>query len=185
MLYAYGDMLDSRTWQLADGTPIAFKPSAIVLTTNGFVKRTGDAVMGRGIAKQAADRWPKLPLQLGQFIKDRGNIVGVIAIYEDIPIISFPVKAAFEKCNVNKDNVVSHMQERFKVGQMVPGWACKARQSLIIRSAKELSLLATNSGWNHVILPRPGCGAGELSWEEIQVLLEPILDSGFWCFTWK
>lgn len=33
----------------------------IVITTNGFVKKNGCAVMGRGVAKQAVTKYPSLP----------------------------------------------------------------------------------------------------------------------------
>jgi len=33
----------------------------IVITTNGAIKNDGSCVMGRGVAKQAADKYPELP----------------------------------------------------------------------------------------------------------------------------
>jgi hypothetical protein len=47
----------------------------IGVTTNGQVKSNGDAVMGRGIALAAAQRFPQLPSQLGYKIKESGNHV--------------------------------------------------------------------------------------------------------------
>jgi hypothetical protein len=46
---------------------------SIVITTNGFVKKNGCGVMGRGCAKEAADLYPNLPLLLGTHIKKDGN----------------------------------------------------------------------------------------------------------------
>jgi hypothetical protein len=60
-----------------------------VITTNGFVKKNGEAVMGAGVAKQARSRFPDLPTRLGNFIKTSGNHVG---IFEDIGILTMPVK---------------------------------------------------------------------------------------------
>lgn len=60
----------------------------LVITTNGFVKSSGAAVMGRGIALQAKNKYSGIEYLLGQMITDSGNIVQKI-----LPdIISFPVK---------------------------------------------------------------------------------------------
>jgi hypothetical protein len=45
----------------------------IVVTTNGIIKSNGDAVMGAGIALEAARKFPDLPRQLG----DRLRVIGV------------------------------------------------------------------------------------------------------------
>ncbi len=65
------------------------KPNtAIVITTNGFVKNNGACVMGRGCAKEATQRIPRIEFILGSMIKECGNIV-----YRVVPgVYSFPVK---------------------------------------------------------------------------------------------
>lgn len=45
----------------------------IVIPTNGVLKSNGEAVMGAGLAKQAAQRFPTLPQLLGQAIRHTGN----------------------------------------------------------------------------------------------------------------
>lgn len=42
----------------------------IVIPTNGFVKVNGKAVMGRGLAYQAMEKYPELPAELGGRIKN-------------------------------------------------------------------------------------------------------------------
>lgn len=58
-----------------------------VITTNGSIKRNGQAVMGRGIAAQAAIRYPELPLLLSRSIKKQGNHLYMLG-----DLCMFPVK---------------------------------------------------------------------------------------------
>jgi len=61
----------------------------IGVTTNGCIRKDGLAVMGRGIAKDAADRFPKLPQQLAWKLKNYGNHVFFFLPYR---IFTFPTK---------------------------------------------------------------------------------------------
>ena len=45
----------------------------IVITTNGNTKSNGEAIMGRGVALEAAQRLPELPQMLGQRLRAGGN----------------------------------------------------------------------------------------------------------------
>ena len=164
-----------------------FVPDAICITTNGFTKSNGDCVMGRGCAKQAKEKWPKVPFDLGKLIRKNGNVTQSIATItrgdESWALVAFPVKPVHADCKSDKSNVVGHMQSRFHTGQRVPGWACVARLDIIRKSARQLVELADKHGWQQVVLPRPGCGAGELSWEQVKPELEKILDDRFYCIT--
>lgn len=145
---------------------------AFCITTNGFVKVSGTGVMGRGIAQQIKLKVPGLEHALGRHIKQNGNCVGVIGKYK-VPLIAFPVKPecrivrtreALQKC------VVSHMQHSVRHSSksaniFIPGWACKADLRIIVRSMKQLHVLIKKNNWKRVILPLPGCGAGELNWK--------------------
>jgi hypothetical protein len=94
-----------------------------------------------------------------------------------VAIISFPVKPVTGKSAGT--NVVRHMRNQFPEGSTVPGWACVADLKIIKKSCKELVALTDKHGWKKVLLPRPGCGAGELQWAEVKKVIEKYLDNRF------
>jgi hypothetical protein len=132
-----------------------------VITTNGFVKKDGKAVMGRGCALEAAKRWPTLPYELGKNLKIVGNVP--VRLRQDAAgaaLYTFPVK--------------HH-------------WYQKADLALIKQSAKllvdKLDPLYPNDGGHVIVIPRPGCGNGQLRWEDVKPVLEPIFDDRFHIIT--
>ena len=124
------------------------KPYTVVLiTTNGFVKKNGEAVMGRGCAREACKRFPRLAEQLGDWIQKQGNI----PCWLRENLATFPVKH---------------------------NWWMKADPELIAESAKWLCDLAMNTLPDHTfILPRPGCGNGQLSWLDVKPLIDWLPDN--------
>lgn len=127
---------------------------ARAITTNGFVKTNGRAVMGRGVAAQALQRFPDINWTLGRLIAANGNHVGMLGWAGDLRswLLSFPVK--------------HH-------------WRQMADLALIERSARELIWVADECKFNTVVLPRPGCGNGGLRWEDVKPVIEPLLDDRF------
>lgn len=131
---------------------------AICVTTNGFVKKNGKAVMGAGVAKQARDKFEGIDSDLGRLIKRNGNIVQVIRHIQikgkRLSIVSFPTKY---------------------------NWWEKSDLKLIENSIKQLLVEMNHNHWGRVILPRPGCKNGKLSWlSEVKPLLEIYLDERFY-----
>jgi hypothetical protein len=124
----------------------------IAITTNGQVTARGEAVFGRGCARQARERFPELPLQLGELLRRHGNHVHPL----DHGIVSFPVEES--------------------------PWETPELR-LIRRSALELRQLADREGWPLIVVPRPGCGGGGLSWQEVRPLLADLLDDRFLVIT--
>lgn len=124
----------------------------LCITTNGFVKSNGRAVMGAGCAKTIRDRVPDIDLALGKLIRTRGNVVGPIGSYNGNPVFSFPVKHR---------------------------WWEHADISLIAESAKSLRehWLHSNGGETptNVFIPRPGCGNGKLDYKNVEPVLARIL----------
>ncbi len=54
---------------------------------------------------------------------------------------------------------------------------------LIERSCRELLALADDQGWSSIVLPRPGCGAGGLDWQQVRPVLERYFDNRFQIIT--
>ena len=156
------------------------KNAIIVITTNGFVKRNGDCVMGKGIALTARQRFPYIPRLLGKYIKIHGNRPFNLGNN----LVSFPVKPCGE-AYANDQMIVPHMQGKFNIGDFVPGWAMVADLDLIAASAKLLVQMADKFNWDLVLLPRPGCGNGNLSWAKVKPILSEILDNRFIACTFK
>lgn len=128
--------------------------SVLVIPANGQVKYgTQTAVMGAGVAKQAAEIWPELPKLLGRAIMMNGNHVFHFMVSHKEHVITFPTK--------------EH-------------WAQSSRLSLIEKSTRELINLAALLPRDSVVyLPRVGCGLGKLNWEEVKSILEKYLDDRF------
>lgn len=155
---------------------------ALCVTTNGFVKANGECVMGRGIAKQIKQYIPTIAKDLGKLIKAKGNNVHLIYPKSDVPaVLSFPVKPVSKICESHND-YVSHMN--FNIGDTIAGWACKADIEIIEKSAYQLAELANQNDWKTIILPRAGCGAGELEWVNVKPILDNILDDRFIAVTY-
>lgn len=130
------------------------KGNWICITTNGTVKKNGEAVMGRGVALEAKNRFPDFPKLLGYQIKYKWR--NIPHLFESKKIITFPVKH---------------------------NWDEKADLNLIRASAMNLLVLLANyqntSGRaiEKLYIPKPGCGNGRLDWVDVKKALEPILTS--------
>jgi hypothetical protein len=124
----------------------------IVIPTNGYVKKNGECVMGRGLAFDAKVRFEKLPFELGERIREYGNVVFT---FWDYHIITFPVKH---------------------------NWWEKADLKLIEESAKELKeIMRYNFSQIQVpiYVPWVGCGNGGLDKKDVRPILEMYLNSNF------
>lgn len=119
----------------------------IGVTTNGFVKKNGRAVMGAGIAKSVCDACPNLDLELGVRLRAHGNIP---MIFPDHNIFTFPVKH---------------------------NWWEDADIDLIAESAQFIHDRFAEGGGHRIDFPRPGCGNGKLDWKDVKPVLEEIFVS--------
>lgn len=133
------------------------RPIIRCVTTNGMVKRDGTCVMGRGCAKEAAKKYPELPRMVGDHIKQNGNEVFLWTRHVNgkdpeaiTKLLIFPVKHK---------------------------WMEPADPDLISRSAYHLGAFALASPETIFLLPRPGCGNGQLEWSDVKPLVEFLPDN--------
>ena len=184
MIEITGNMWQPNTYEHIDGTPANITPDAICITTNGFIKRNNEAVMGRGCAKQAADMFPRLKKSFGTKMRKEGNFPHVIYKTDTYDLISFPVKPEAAMYG-NGAHVIKRYKGKFKRKDIVPGWMCTAETDIIERSCKLLNTLVDFQEYKVIVLPRPGCGAGELKWTNVKPILEKHLDNRFYCVTYR
>lgn len=130
--------------------------AAICVTTNGYVKRNGKAVMGPGIAKYVNENW-HIDKRLGDLIKIYGNVpmdLGFINYKtKNLRLISFPTK------NDYKD---------------------QSDINLIRRSSNLLLNLCSCLDIDNCYIPCPGCGCGGLDYQtQVKSVLNDLLDDRF------
>lgn len=113
------------------------KEYCVVITTNGCIKEDGKAVMGRGIAGQAKKLFKGLDSALGTLLKKHGNEV---FFFERQKLITLPTKT---------------------------NWKSKSDLQLISRSCQKLAKLLKSNENIKVAMPKPGCGNGGRTWEEV------------------
>lgn len=117
-----------------------------VITTNGYVKNNGEAVMGAGTALVAANLHRNLPALLGDLLLSHGNRPYLLPY----GFVSLPVKHHWkEKAD---DELIARSLSAFR------------------RLYNEYAKPDTQ-----VYLPRPGCGNGGLSWYHVRPLVENVL----------
>lgn len=142
----------------------------VVVPTNTCTRADGTAVMGAGLAKQAAERFPQLPEAYGFVLCEIDPLTGEEAtpeewhnpelpwIYEPERLVLFPTKCEWRKGSMLKlihQNLESFTQQwgSFNAEQM--------------RAARKGPFVA----W-----PMLGCGLGGLNWEtEVRPLMERYL----------
>jgi hypothetical protein len=124
----------------------------ICITTNGMTKVNKDhrtvAIMGKGIALEAARRFPNLPVELGHALR-HGNLPSSWARYR---IVTFPTKDDWRK--------------KSDLNLIVKSYK-------IIASDKGRVSWKTKSKGGVLCIPRHGCGNGGLEWGEVRRALLP------------
>lgn len=154
----YGDIFDLAPSRVG----------GICICTNGIVRNDGTAIMGAGIAKQAATRWPAAPKILGALIRQHGNITQEITTADEEP---------------TADGLTV-----WRIGDVVVPWRVYALPTkkhwsdmsdlkLIVASLVRLRNLTADFSTT-IALPRPGCLNGGLDWlKTVKPICEGILAS--------
>lgn len=149
MLEITGDILNPSSWSCQPTT----SQIAICIPTNGIVKANGHAVMGAGIAKICAVRYPEAPAILGNCLNQSGNQICYILTDGNVHLLSFPTK--------------HH-------------WRDPSDLALIVNSARTLAEIARVTADCTFVLARPGCGCGGLSWFTVKDAIAFLLPDNCW-----
>ena len=136
--------------------------SFICITVNCTPNSRGVAIMGKGIALEAANRYSYLPILLGrtqiefgeeEFFSSRSKRPQV---FKSCRLITFPTKVIWKE----KSNII-----------------------LIQNSCDLLMKMLEDSKFDFIptpiYLPKPGCSNGGLLWEEVEPAITEILDDRF------
>jgi hypothetical protein len=161
---------------------------AVCVTTNGFVTKAGRAVMGRGVAAQARERYQDVDIVLASCLQEEGNVPSIL--FENVSrnvrdhrtaLVSFPTKVSKAKIAVEEDLllVLPSYRQPEQLGTEVPGWMMYSNLKLIGQSAQLLSKMASANEWESVVLPVPGCGNGGLAEQDVHLVLQEYLDGRF------
>ena len=169
------------------------KYDAVLIPTNGFVSyKSGENIMGAGVAKKAKQRYPGIEKKLGTLLKvnasrardphrkEPWNIPYLIGRDDNgTRIISFPTKPTW----VYSEGYNQHVMEKFRAevslkGKM-PGFASKSDLILIERSATEIAKIADSQNFTRIALPTVGTGQGELEVDDVLPILERHFDDRF------
>jgi hypothetical protein len=139
MKYTLGDMWD-----------LAYRSNGfVVVTTNCCVRSDGKAVMGAGVAKDAAVRFPYLPSRLGKHINQLGQ-----QVFIDNRIICLPTKTDWK---------LPSSLELIERG--------------CIQLAMFGRLLESVGATHEIFIPKLGCGLGGLDWEkQVRPVVDSILE---------
>jgi hypothetical protein len=145
-----------------------------VIPTNCGWSKSGSAVMGAGLAKDAVRKFPGLAADYGRILQNqaRNNEVARLAIYPEQRLIMFPVK-------------------KLDVAQPGLSWRLDASLTLIEQSCNRLRQFADGNGWaddfdglgstdikykglpdGPIALPLIGCGNGKLKAANVIPIIE-------------
>lgn len=127
---------------------------AAVVTTNGVIRKNGDAVLGKGQALEAKKLFPGMEQQLGEYLRKYGNrtfYMGARQVGDHLTsVVTFPTKHHY------RDN---------------------SDLDLIMRSAIQLKEIAAKFRLSKVYLPSVGCGLGGLDYaNQVRPILQKVLD---------
>ena len=158
------------------GSLFELEADAVCITTNGFVNAAGASTMGKGCAGEAKYRYPGIQLVVGEQVKQYGNHVFLLTDQIEMGEWVLRTPGAW------KNHILPRALISFPTKEH---WRDPSIPQLIERSAEELLGLTQAFGFESVLLPRAGCGAGQLNWGNVRPVLDGILDDRFAAVTFK
>jgi O-acetyl-ADP-ribose deacetylase (regulator of RNase III) len=148
----------------ATGNLWSYPAQVIVITTNGNVKASGAAVMGRGVARQALNEFEGIDMKLGTYLSRYGNRPFNLGVWNSQ--------------SHERDFIIATLPTKWN-------WKDKSHITLIEDSCRALVAMADKFGWQSVVMPPPGCGLGGLDWAYVKAHIEDLLDDRFTVLTSK
>jgi hypothetical protein len=147
--------------------------NAICITTNGMVKWDGRAVMGAGIALQAAKKWPIISKVLGNTIKTYGTRTELLTARINTLDKGIVHQLQFYDDN---SNAWCYNPTPYHIVALPTKWDWRNDSDieLIKTSVQQLIEISNKYNWKRVITSRPGCGLGGLNWTSVKATLEAI-----------
>mgnify|MGYP001600838980 CR=1 FL=1 len=131
-----------------------FNSDVYCVTTNLVLNKKGEAILGKGIAKQFRDKFPGIAQDLGYIIKNNKAKVAFIPQINwkwDKNVMAFPTKY---------------------------DWKNFSDIKLIKESAQSLNKYSMDFPNYKFLITRPGCGNGGLNWEkQVKLAIKDILVS--------
>lgn len=121
----------------------------IVIPTNGMLRANGENVMGAGLAKQAADRFPGFAFAVGDHIALHGNTPYT---WTQGRLLTIPTKS---------------------------DWRLPSSLTLITDSIRLAIPMLTVFHIKVVYCPHLGCGLGQLDWNSVRNAIIPLVDDRF------
>lgn len=136
-----------KFWEAASQNDV----NAIVCTTNNVVRKNGSLVMGRGSAKDFKEKFKYLDWNWGQIVADHADN-GI----EDYHLL------------ITGPRRLDHAQIYLVGLQTKRSWVDDSPMELVVKSCEKLKQLADLMSWRKIVMPRPGCGNGNLRWREVK-----------------
>lgn len=135
------------------------KWDALVCTTNLMVKADGRLVMGKGIALEFKSAIKDIDLIWGKGVSRMGDKPHLL---------------------VNRFKELLGENSPYVIGLPTKyDWRKPSSMGLIVEMVRQLVWTADIFQWGNILLPRLGCGAGALKWEEVRLELAKLLDDRF------
>lgn len=122
----------------------------LVFTANSTVTKDGRLVMGAGIAKQVLERYPGIDRFFGSVLQDNGYAGG-------------------------RYNLAAHYGHRVMALQTKIDWRNASDLNLVVESVSYLAGFSLFRPTETIATVRPGCGLGNLDWDQVKPRIAPLL----------